>query len=271
MKKITLAIALSLVYCSITQAQMLTERVDDVAIYKMGNRPVQGTKALTFGLNINDVDGKLFSKYNLFQKGNLINGKYFISDLTAIRGGLRLSKLSAHSGGPIETAITGGSVVGNELKETTRSYAIMPGIEKHFSNENFFDVYTGADLYLGFDKYTKIENYDYTNDFYLHREGTTNTTKFGLGGVLGINMFVLDLPLSIGIEYGILGIWNLGGKAHLVEDVKDPLGERTNEYYTQDLDAFENPDANSYTKLKKGSSSIETNSNLRVLLNIYFK
>ncbi|HSZ26385.1 MAG TPA: hypothetical protein VK766_11715, partial [Cytophagaceae bacterium] len=67
----------------LAKAQTLTERTNDVSVYKMGNRPSKGTKLLTFGLNLNDTEGNLFSKYNLFQKGNLLTGKYFISDRTA--------------------------------------------------------------------------------------------------------------------------------------------------------------------------------------------
>jgi hypothetical protein len=272
MKKIILYAAILGILHTTVSAQTLTERVDDVSTYKIGNRPAKGTKVLTFGLNINDTDGNLFSKYNLFQKGNLITGKYFISDRTAIRGGIRLSKESAVSGGDVDTTLTGGSIVSNSLKDVTRNYALMPGLERHFSYDNFFDIYAGGDLYLGFEKMHRLFEEDYTNGFYTHRDAKTTTTKLGLGGVIGINVFVMDLPVSVGVEYGIAGVWNLGGKTHVVEDVKDPLGERTNEYYTQDRDAFGNADgATSYSKLKKNSSSLETNSNVRVLLNIYFK
>ena len=258
-------------YSHVMEAQALTERVDDATIYKMGNRPEKGTKVLNFGLNINDKDGSLFSKYNLFQKGNLLNAKYFISDRTAIRGGLRISQQSSHSGGNIDTSITGMSETANSLKEVTKSYAIMPGLERHFNYSNFFDIYFGGDLYIGFDRTRSLKSHDYTSGFYNHKDSRTNTAKLGVGGVVGLNIFILDLPISIGIEYGMMGIWNLGGKTHVTEGVKDPLGTRSNNYYTQSTDAIGNPDANLYSNLKKGSSSIDTNNNLRVLLNIYFK
>jgi hypothetical protein len=35
---------------------------------------------------------------------------------------------------------------------------IVPGIEKHFSNSNIFDVYTGADLFLGFGKDKEVSS-----------------------------------------------------------------------------------------------------------------
>jgi hypothetical protein len=271
MRKIFLITFLLGGFCLSSNAQQLTERVDDVAIYKIGNRPGKGTKVLTFGMGLNDTEGKLFSKYNLLQKGNLLTGKYFISDNVAIRAGIRLSKETNTSGGDIDTSITGGTTISNSLQQTTRNYAIMPGIERHFSYSNFFDVYTGGDLYLGFEKDKLREEYDYTNGFYNRKNSKTNTTKVGVGGVVGVNIFILDLPISIGIEYGISGIWNLGGKTHVKEEVSDPLGQRTNDYYTQGTDAFNNPDANKYSKLKKNSSEIQTNNNLKILLNIYFK
>ena len=271
MKKLFLITFLLGGFICTSNAQLLTERTDDVSVYKIGNRPSKGTKLLTFGLGINDTEGKLFSKHNLLQKGNLLTGKYFISDNTAIRAGIRVSKETNTSGGEIDTAITGGTTISNDLQKTTRNYAIMPGIEKHFSNSNFFDIYAGGDLYLGFEKDKVREEYDYTNDFYNRKTSKTNTTKLGVGGVIGINMFILDLPISIGVEYGISAIWNLGGKTHVQEDINDPLGTRTNDYYTQGTDAFNNPDANKYSNLKKNSSEIQTNNNLKVLLNIYFK
>jgi len=255
----------------LAKAQTLTERTNDVSVYKMGNRPSKGTKLLTFGLNLNDTEGNLFSKYNLFQKGNLLTGKYFISDRTAIRGGLRISKQTNSSGGNIDTTLSGGSTLSNNLSQTTRNYAIMPGIERHMSYSNFFDIYFGSDLYLGLNKNSELQDYSYTNGFYDNRNAVTNTTQLGLAGVVGLNVFILDLPISVGIEYGLMGIWDLGGKTHVVEKINDPLGARTNNYYTQNSDALGNPDNKDYSSLKKSSSTIETNSNLRVLLNVYFK
>ena len=69
MKKIIFLSAMLGLYSHVMEAQALTERVDDATIYKMGNRPTKGTKVLDFGLNLNDTNGDLFSKYNLFQKG----------------------------------------------------------------------------------------------------------------------------------------------------------------------------------------------------------
>ena len=271
MKKIILLSALLGLYSHIVDAQALTERVDDATIYKMGNRPTQGTKVINFGLNLNDTQGDLFSKYNLFQKGNLLNAKYFISDRTAIRGGLRISQQSSHSSGNIDTSITGMSETSNSLKEATKNFAIVPGVERHFAYSNFFDVYVGGDLYMGYNRTRSLENHDYSDGFYDHKNSRTTTPQLGLGGVIGLNVFVLDLPISVGLEYGLMGIWNMGGKTHVTEGINDPLGTRTNNYYTQNNDPTGNPDGNAYSKLKKGSSNIDTNNNLRVLLNIYFK
>ena len=271
MKKIILLSAMLGLYSHVMKAQALTERMDDATIYKMGNRPEKGTKVLNYGLNLNDTEGNLFSKYNLLQKGNLINAKYFISDRTAIRAGLRVSKQSTHSGGPVDTSLTGMSITAVRLKQNVSTYAIMPGIERHFSYSNFFDIYFGGDLYLGLNRNRTVNNQDYADGFYNHTDKRTNTPQLGVGGVVGLNIFILDLPISLGIEYGVMGIWNLGGKTHVIEGVNDPLGARTNNYYTQSTDALGNPDANSYSKLKTGSSNIDTNNNLRLLLNIYFK
>ncbi|MCU0431073.1 MAG: hypothetical protein MUF42_13995 [Cytophagaceae bacterium] len=249
----------------------MTERVNDTSVYRLGNRPLKGTKLLTMGLNLSG-DNSGFDNLNLIGKGSVITGKFFIKDNVAIRAGLKLTKESSVSGGENgDTSTAPATIVKNSYKSVEREFAIVPGIEYHFSNSNFFDVYTGADLHLGLSRdFTRNEVERYNKDF-NNVTRRTKTTDVGLGGVIGVNMFILDLPISVGFEYGLAGIWSFGGKTKVVSESKTGNVTTNEEYFTQDEDALGNSDGLEYSKLRKSSTSIETNNNLRVILNIYFK
>ncbi|HEY8400846.1 MAG TPA: hypothetical protein VIK89_06270 [Cytophagaceae bacterium] len=245
----------------------LSDRVSDPSTYKFGTRPSAGTKVLTFGVDVND---ETLTKQNLLGKGNLITGKYFLNDDLAIRGGLRLSRTSDFSKGDIDTSLSGGNTLSNKYKESSREYVLVPGIEKHFGYSNIFDVYAGSDLYLGFGRDVTENNEDYSGNMYSYTKTTTGKTVVGLGGIIGVNVFVLDLPIALGVEYGWTGIWNFGGKTKVVNETNDGSRTTTQEYYTQDNDGLGNVDNNYYSKLSKRSSNIDTNNNLRLILSIYF-
>lgn len=244
----------------------LSDRVSDPSTYKFGTRPSAGTKVLTFGVDVND---ETLTKQNLLGKGNLITGKYFLNDDLAIRGGLRLSRTSSFSKGDVDTSVA-GTMLSNKYKESSREYVLVPGIEKHFGYSNIFDVYAGSDLYLGFGRDVTEQDEDYFNNQYRYIKNTTGKTVVGLGGVIGVNVFVLDLPIALGVEYGWTGIWNLGGKTKTVFEENNGTRTITQEYFEQDENGVGGVDNNAYSKLSKRTSNIDTNNNLRVILSIYF-
>jgi hypothetical protein len=264
MRKISVIFLLVLM-ASASFAQ-LSDRVNDNSSYKIGARPVEGSKVLTFGFNVNQ---SVFDNYNNLKQGGLISGKYFIKDDVAIRGGIRITKESTFSKGDIDQDLNPG-VKSAESKSSIREYVLVPGIEKHFNSGNIFDVYGGGDLFLGFKREVFRDNVDQVDGDFNHYSEKTPSTLVGLGGVVGFNVFVLDLPLSIGMEYGLQGLWTLGGKTHVESETKVGGVSTTQDYYTQTNNGAGNPDAFGYSKLKKRSTTWDTNSNLRVIVNIYF-
>ncbi len=266
MKK-TILLFMLLSFFAVSQAQIST-RENDATVFKLGARPTMGDMALTFALPINS-DSDLPS-FNLLGKGDLLTGKKFIKDDLAIRAGIRLYKNSSKSEGDVDTSVTGGSILSAEYQESSREYNIVPGIEKHFSNSNFFDVYAGGDLYLGFGKDKSINNETYVGSEFDEMTSTTSRTIVGLGGIIGINMFVVDLPISIGLEYGWTAKWNFGGKTHVERSTKVGGTTTNQDYYTQDTDPFGNPDTNAYSDLKKSAFEMDTNQQVRIALNFYF-
>jgi len=286
MKKKLLSIALALVTtCSFAQ---LSERENDATMIKLGARPQAGDMSLTFGydagglLDSNDADAQLFTG-NFFAKGDFLTFKWYKSDDMVVRVGLRLSKHSNKLSGDI---LDSSAVAGNqfnfggsmESKTMAREYVIVPGIEKHFSSSNIFDVYAGGDLYLGFGKedsvvnrtYGKGNNFGFDNGDKDEWQATTSNTIMGIGGVVGFNVFIAHLPISLGLEYGLNMKWTMGGKTQWThaQTVQGTTVEGAQTWQ-------EAADGSSSLKfkdgMKKSKFDMDTNQDVRAVLNIYFK
>ena len=274
MKKKLLSITLALATtCSFAQ---LSERENDATMIKLGARPQAGNMALTFGFNFgglvdtNETGSASLFTGNFFAQGDFLTFKYFNSDDLAIRFAIRLSKHSSKIKGDVADSSVynltnfGGTF---ESKTNDREYVLVPGIEKHFSNSNIFDVYTGADLYLGFGREDSVDSRVRSNgDFNKYEDKTTNKIV-GVGGIVGFNLFVAHLPVSIGLEYGLNLKWEIGCKTKVNVDDKVGNVSTSAEYY---LDS-DDPNSLKYKKLKKSKFDMDTNQDVRLVLNIYFK
>ncbi|HRH39637.1 MAG TPA: hypothetical protein PK760_14905 [Flavobacteriales bacterium] len=269
MKKTLLSVVL-LGLCSVASAQLSTRENQDTR-YKFGGRPVAGDMALVFGATINNPsfgdsadDTRSISVWNRMAQGNLITAKYYKTNDVAYRGGIRLYRNSrAYKGDLDSTAQVPNSLASVEYRNTSREYMLVPGIEKHFSSSNIFDVYVAGDLYLGFGRDKSVNS---TTDRQGHTNSTTMTTPYkivGLGGVIGFNVFVLDLPVSLGVEYGMSAFWQLGDKTHVEKE--DASGSY--DYYTVGNDQFQN---SGYSSVKQKYMTMNTNNQVRIVANIYF-
>ena len=154
-----------------------------------------------------------------------------------------------------------------ELKEKNGSTTIslQPGIEKHFSSSNIFDVYAAGDLYLGFGRDKSVNSQTNTDGDVTSTTQTTPYTIVGLGGVIGVNVFVLDLPVSVGVEYGLSAFWQLGNRTKV--EVETP--DESYEYFTVANDPF-SLQGQAYTSLKQKYMTMNTNDQVRIVANIYF-
>ena len=274
MKKTILSFAL-LGVCSMASAQLSTRENQDTR-YKFGGRPVAGDMALTFGVTINntEIGGVTVPAWNLFSRGNLITAKKYISDDVAIRAGIALTRNSRSFSGDADSipGTPAFAPTAFEFRSSTRQYFLVPGIEKHFSSANIFDVYTAGDLFLGFGKnkdITSMTNNDGTTS------ATTSTTPYtivGLGGVIGVNVFVLDLPISVGVEYGLSAFWMMGNKTKF--EVEDAAGN-SYEYFTVDDATNSNGvpfvgNGTQFTDLKQKYMTMDSNDQVRMVVNVYF-
>lgn len=268
MKKVLLLVALAFGFSS-SYAQLST-RENDASVEKLGARPVKGDMALTFaiGTGKDSATASLY-KGNLLGAGDLLTFKKYLEDDMAFRLGVRLFKKSSTTKGVSADSSgfnTQPQFFEYNYKSNKREYIIVPGIEKHFNAGNIFDVYTGADLYLGFKK--TVENKD---DIKTNRAGdsqkskmTTKNTVAGLGWIVGFNVFVAQLPISVGLEYGLNAKWDIGGKTKNEMESKVNGTTTSAEYFTLEGDNRQ------YDKVSKRSFGMDTNQNVRLAVNIYF-
>lgn len=297
MKKVLLFVT-ALGIGAASYAQLSTRTNEDVNV-PLSARPQAGDMALTFGIDLKSPADSAagFKVFNALGRGDLLTFKYFISDNMAIRAGLRMyqttDKMSATT--LDSTTFTSGWSTGGttypwgaayEFKDSEREYVIVPGIEHHFGNSNIFDVYAGADLYMGFGKDVLYERAEFTNGDVFSHKATTKKTVVGLGGVIGFNVFVAQLPISIGLEYGWNAKWRLGNKTKHEEEylLNLPPGsvpstvEWNVEYFTTENDptsSFGVPgngtvNNGQYSEMKRKMFNMDTNNNVRLCLNIYF-
>jgi len=270
-------------------AQGLSTRENEAIVAKLGARPVAGDAALNFviplvGLNSNDgTEAGLFNG-NLLTPGDLLTFKWYHTDNFVIRAGIRLyadndrikgDVLNEDIDGSVYQPIPFDGVTSSRVVNQNRQYLIALGAEHHFTNSNIFDVYTGADLLLGFNKERMTTENEYFVDTAEDNKVTrdlmtaqTNSTVVGLAWVVGWNTFVAQLPISVGIEYGLSMKWLLGGKTKITDerDVNRPDGVASYsvEYYQDDALP------GNYSDMSKRQFNMDTNQNVRLTLNFYF-
>lgn len=265
MKKTILFVAL-LGVCSVASAQLSTRENQDTR-YKFGGRPVAGDMALTFAITVNntEIGGRTVPAWNLFSRGNLITAKKYIADDMAVRAGIALHRDSRVVKGEVDS-IPGQawSVTEAESRSADREYMLVPGIEKHFNSANIFDVYVAGDLFLGLGRNKSVSSVTNRQSETQSETRTTPYTIVGLGGVIGVNVFVLDLPLSVGVEYGWSAFWMLGNKTKVEREEFDGTSY---EYYEVDNDPN---GALQYSSATQRYQRMDTNDQVRLTLNLYF-
>lgn len=253
----------------------LSTRTNDALNEPLGARPQAGAMALTFGLDLGGLFGGDSTVASLDNSNNLASGnpltfRYYNTNDVVYRAGIRLYKSSEKFTGSTDstTQANGGgqdfTLTDREYRSSMREYVLIPGIEKHFSAANIFDVYIGGDLYLGFRKDMTIDNTERSNGDFDKLTQKTGSAVIGLGGVVGFNVPIAQLPIALGLEYGWNAKWTKGGKTQNEVDKKSGSTTTNLTYYTQD------GDSNAYKDLKTSRFGMDTNQNVRLVLNIYF-
>lgn len=278
MKKGLLLFALFLMAGSSAFAQ-LTTRENDATTINLGARPQAGDASLVFNIPFDgqgNGDGTnagagLFDG-NLLNSGDVLTYKYYNTNDVVYRVGIRLQATNMTTNGELADSsffFNPGDVSEFNTKNNSRAYVLAPGIEKHFVSSNVFDVYAGGDVLLGLGRDKTITETigDDVTDVTIR---TTPTTVFGLGAFTGFNVFVAQLPVSVGLEYGLSAKWIFGGKTKVERELDVAGDTESAEWFEQDTDANGLIDDNQYSKLSRRQFFMDTNHNVRLVINIYF-
>lgn len=245
----------------------LSTRENAETIYQIGTRPQAGDFGLMFGVPFSSNDN--FVPINLLRSGDLITGKYYFRDDIAFRGGIKLMKsteIIKGEGNDDFDPTAGGELVVDNSKTNEREFDLRIGAEKHFTNSNIFDVYTGADLHLGFGKNESKSRQEFKNGDYDEFNTKVAYRNIGVTPFVGVQVFILDLPISVGVEYGIDAIWSFGKNIEKVNSDNKTGAVTTTEEFYQFADGSGGP----YSKLRGKSVEINSNQNVKLVANIYF-
>jgi hypothetical protein len=202
MKKVFL-ILMSVALCHSAIGQISTGNSTSTSV-RTGNRAQKGN----FGLYVSgavELPMSDFSKVNI-RFLPLVNLKYMLSDKTEFRIGVSIGRYSEKAKGEVE-GFTQTEVIKSNDKEVEANFSLYPGIAYHFSNSNILDVYVGAELPLGYDRMNNTT--EFGEAYNIAKRTSFN---IGVGGFVGLQAYIANLPLALGLEYGIYSRFDFGLK-----------------------------------------------------------
>ncbi len=212
MKKVYLTLALCL-GVSLANAQITTGETTSKVV-RTGNRAKAGNAGIYVGAS-SDMFRNLFDKGMSFQCLPLINLKYMYTDQVEFRLGMEWWKKSTSSEQDWEDGV--------ESKDFEKRFTFSPGVAYHFSDKNLLDVYVGGELPFGWG--SKGGEYD-------GESASTKNFHIGLGAFIGLQAYLANLPVALGLEYGVSTSYSHAGDGYLS---KDGLYVDTNEGYVEDF------------------------------------
>ncbi|MBQ0056088.1 MAG: hypothetical protein KBT20_00390 [Bacteroidales bacterium] len=215
-------------------------------VIKVGNRAEEGDWGIYIGANTSMFKDITDSGIEVSALP-LINLKYMYSDEIEARLGLKMYRTTTKEKGELFDSGSDGEFMNRTLNS---EYFLTPGLAYHFNRSNLLDVYGGVELPIGF---THDKSVSEMGD----DEMTQSSGKFniGLGAFIGLQAYIANLPVAVGVEYGISSIFNFGDK------VKIDNGEDT--YY------MKKGEKTMYDELSRSNSTV--GSEIRVTISYFFK
>jgi hypothetical protein len=235
----------------------ISEGSTNSTIIRTGNRPEAGTFGVYLGPGLNDILN-IVDKDISWRGFPIVNFKYYYSPQLEFRLGLQFYTTSTKTKGTL--LVTSSPAPTYNTKSKNSYNRITPGIAYHFSSKNIVDVYLGASVVLGYD--IDIKDWVSSNDIALVNKVKRTSFVMGAEAFIGLQCFVADLPLAIGLEYGISGLGEFGQKYK--HEVASNDGTSTQIYYTSDGD--ENSGVYSKLRSQKGNAG----NDVRLTISYYF-
>ena len=219
MKKLVIA-ALALCVGFVTATAQITTGKSSAQVVRTGNRAEAGNFGLYLGATA-DMFKNLISVDEAELKAlPLINFKYMVNDNVEARLGLEWWTMSTGHKESGETYEGDDYKAKDKYKETTKYF--YPGIAYHFSNSNLLDVYVGAELPIGWEATIEkgFGDYDGKNNDYKTKS-VARDFNIGLGAFVGLQAYVANLPLAIGVEYGISSLKTVSSSKFITDEEQE--------------------------------------------------
>lgn len=191
MKKIAFLLCLCLGCGLMGQAQISTGESTAQTI-RTGNRAEKGDFGLYLGATTTMFQN--IGSDTDFKALPLINFKYMVTDKIEARLGFEWwSKTDSNTEDPEDGAKS-------TMSHRETNIMFYPGIAYHFNRSNILDVYVGGELPIGGGANGDKATYDGEDV-----DGVESSTRFeiGLGAFIGLQAYICNLPLAIGVEYGV--------------------------------------------------------------------
>ena len=223
MKKFFLLLTLFSLGATLTHAQITTGE-NTSQVVRTGNRAEKGDFGLYLGATTSMFKNITSSNID-FSALPLINLKYMVTDKVEARLGIEWWKKS-------------DTTDYDDYKYVDKETSMMfyPGIAYHFNRSNLLDVYVGGELPIGWgSKGTKTE-YDGGDD----SDNIGNNFNIGLGAFIGLQAYIRNLPLAIGLEYGVSAKYHTASDGILSKDgmvIETPVQDVDNRQFNIGHDA----------------------------------
>ena len=220
MKKLVIT-ALALCMGLMTATAQITTGESSSQVVRTGNRAEAGDFGLYLGAT-SDMFKNIVDGFDV-QALPLLNFKYMISDKLEARLGLEW--WTAADGNKAKGELNDEDFKTKKRNKYTDKY-LYPGIAYHFSKSNILDVYVGAELPIGWEKTVTANFADYGGkDYDVDTKEIKREFNIGLGAFVGMQAYVANLPLAIGVEYGISSLKTISSSKFITaeeQDYKDP-------------------------------------------------
>jgi hypothetical protein len=266
MKKFSPLILILILISTHAGYSQLSDRVNSPSTFKVGTRPLQGNMGLYFGLAYNELE-YWFDNDLEYTGLPVISLKYYLSDNNVIRIGIQTFRTSEKAKGTVDPLINGTGITESNNVDVQGRFLFSPGYEHHFTSSNILDVYIGAVLPIGWKSEEFVNDDVYTGGNYSKYTRTMFSMTYGYEVFVGVQAFVADLPLALGLDFGVGGLGHLNTKYK--HEVSSKIGAATTNqtFYSTDPDLLLG--GLGYKDLKASDSKFQ--GNIRLTLTYYFK
>ncbi|UXP33007.1 hypothetical protein N6H18_03430 [Reichenbachiella agarivorans] len=259
MKLRILIIALVVFAANQMAVGQLLERENVTKTVYNGSRPEEGNFGLTIAAGYAEIK-EMIDEDVSFRGFPVLNFNYYFSDNLELVLGAQMYKLSEKFSGSLLDDIGEEADINKESR-----MRFIPGVNYHFAQSNFLDTYVGLGVILGTEKDEVVTSQrtnltgDYASDHY-----TKSSFVSGFNLNIGVRTFVADLPVAIGIEYGLTGVNHSNLQYETVSEASVGGVKTKQTYYTKEVDSALKYKSLEYKKFELGS-------NVRAVLTYYFR